>query len=463
MGQLGTFGDRDARLQTPTIGAEVAATFRLAVPLALTQVGQLAMFTTDLMIIGRLGALELAAGALAHTILFAAFVVGMGLMSAVAPLTAQAVGAGDTQKIRRSLRVGLHAALFLAVPMVALQLGCRPVLNALGQDPAVSALAATYMMTLAWSVVPAWGFMAVRGYMSALDAPNPGLWIMLAGIPLNAALAYLWVFGGGPFPTLGIVGAGIATTVVNSVMFAASLAVVAGAQPYRQYAPLQRLWRADWEQFRRLIWIGLPIAVAFSLESGLFSAASLMAGAISVEALAAHQIALQIAAVVFMLPLGIGMAASVRVGTPMGRGDRIALRQAGFISLGLGSIVAVLTMIATLATTDVIPVLFLGSRTAETAATFDLATVLLVYAAAFFVVDALQCIANGALRGINDTRFSMFAALISFWVIGFGVAWGLAFETSLGARGIWIGLLAGLTAYAILLVARFWWRTRDGS
>lgn len=441
---------------------EVRATIVLALPLALTQIGQLAMFTTDLALIGRLGAEYLAAGALAHTILFTAFIPGMGLMSAVAPLTAQAVGANTPQMVRRSLRVGLHAALALALPMIALQVYSRPLLTLLGQDPQVSDLAVTYLHSLAWSVLPAWGFMAVRGYMSALGAPNPGLWIMLAGIPANAALAYALIYGWGPFPALGLIGAGIATSLVNAAMLTAALWVIANAAPYRAYAPLANFCRPDWEHFRKLLWIGVPVAVAFTLEHGLFAASTLMAGAISTTALAAHQIAFQVAAIVFMLPLGISMAASVRVGTPFGALDMDLARQAGFVAIGLGALVCLVTMVTTIVAAGLIPALFLGARTPETAVTYDLAAILVVYGAAFFVVDGMQTIANGALRGLSDTRIPMVFSAISFWLVGFPVAWALAFWVDFGVRGVWLGLCAGLACYALLLVARFHLKARSG-
>jgi len=329
------------------------------------------------------------------------------------------------------------------------------VLIRLGQVPEVAARAGTYLSTLAWSVVPAWMFMAARGFMSALGAPNPGLWIMLAGIPVNAALAYVLIYGLGPIPALGLIGAGIATTTVNIAMCAAAAWVIAVMPRFAVHEPLVRLWRPDWEHFGKLIWVGGPIAVAFTLEHGLFMAATLLAGAISASALAAHQIAIQVASIIFMLPLGIGMAASVRVGEPFGAGNIARARRAGWVAISLSVALAVVTTIATIGGRDLVPVFFLGAVKPETADTHTLAALLMVYAAAFFVVDGIQCVANGALRGINDTRVPMLFALASFWLIGFPVSYVSAFTLGLGAPGIWIGLIAGLTVYAVFLVARF--------
>lgn len=450
-------------LQAATVRSEVVATVRLAVPLALTQLGQIAMFTTDLALIGRLGDEFLAAGALAHTVLFAAFLVGMGLVSAVAPLTAQALGARDAQMVRRSLRVGIHAAILLSIPTVGLILGfAQSALVALGQDGAVAANAARYLTSLSWSLAPAWVFFALRGYMSAVGSAQPGLWIMAAAIPVNLALAYVLIFGAFGLPALGLVGAGIATSVVNTAMCVAGAVVVARVESYGRFDPLVRLWRPDWGQFGRLMAIGLPIAGAMSLEHGLFTASNLMAGAISVPALAAHQIALQVASIAFMLPLGIGMAASVRVGLPFGAGDAGDVRRAGFVALVLGAGVALISLMATVALANWLPAFFLGAKGPGNAATYALASALMVYAAAFFIVDGLQAVCAGVLRGINDTRAPMVFAALSFWGVGFPACWAMAFWLDWGTRGIWLGLLASLAVYAAFLIWRFERLSRTG-
>lgn len=438
------------------ISVEVAETLRLAVPLALTQLGQIAMFTTDLALIGRLGPEYLAAGSLAHTVLFAAFLIGMGIVSAVAPLTAQASGAGDERMVRRSLRVGIHAAFAVAIPTIwVVYAFAEQMLVGLGQNPSVAAHAAVYLSSLIWAVLPGWVFLALRGYMSAVGSAQPGLWIMVAAVPLNLGLAYVLIFGGFGLPALGLIGAGIATTAVNLLMCVAAGWVVATWPSYARFEPLVRVWRPDWEQFTKLLAIGLPIAAAMSMEHGLFTASNLMAGAISVPALAAHQIALQVASIAFMLPLGIGMAASVRVGHPFGARDMTSARRAGFVAVGLGLTVTMLTMLATIATSGIVPQFFLGEATEDNRATFQLASALMIFAAAFFVVDGLQTICAGALRGLNDTRIPMIFSGISFWFVGFPACWLLAFTLDYGPKGIWIGLLISLTCYAVLLVNRF--------
>ncbi len=435
--------------------AELAETMALAWPMALTQVGQIAMMTTDLALIGRLGDRALAAAALAHIVLFVGFVLGMGLMSAVAPLAAQAFGARKPRLVRRALRVGLWAALLLGVPLNIVQLWAEDILRAAGQAPDLAALAGRYIAGLVWSVIPAWWFIALRNFMGAVNRPEPGLWITLAAIPVNALLAYGLIHGSFGLPALDLLGAGVATTLVTLGMCVAAVWVCYARRPFRKYRVLGRFWRADWTLLRQLLRIGLPISGAFLLEYGLFAAAALLMGWIGTTALAAHQIALQVAALLFMVPFGISLAATVRVGHAVGRGDPAGTRRAGFTAMALGiAFMAAMTLLI-VATRDAIPLLFLGADAAGAAKTAALAATLLALAASFFIVDGLQTIAAGALRGLNDTRVPLVFAALSFWLVGFVSAYALAFAAGLGAAGIWIGLTLGLLVYAALLVWRF--------
>jgi MATE family multidrug resistance protein len=434
---------------------ELIETMRLAVPMAMTQLGQVAMMTTDLALLGRLGDKIVAATALAHTVLFAAFVLGMGLVSAVAPLAAQAYGARQPRMVRRSLRVGLWASIMLGVPLTLAQLWGADMLLALGQAPEAAALAARYLMGLAWCLIPGWAFIALRNFMSAVNRPEPALWITLAAIPANGLLAYALIYGAFGLPRLDLLGAGIATTMVNTGMCFAAVWVAYAQHPFRKYRALGRFWRADWPLFGKLLVVGLPISGTFLLEYGVFAAAAMLMGSIGTTALAAHQIALQTASIMFMVPFGISLAATVRVGQAAGRRDAVATRRAGFVAVGLGTaFMAAMTLIVAL-TRSGIPYLFLGAEAADATATAALAATLLVLGASFFIADGIQTVAAGALRGLNDTRVPLLIAGLSFWVIGFAACYALAFPAALGAIGVWAGLSIGLAVYATLLVWRF--------
>ncbi len=421
-------------------------------PLALTQLGQIAMMTTDLAFIGRLGDGAVAAAALAHTIFFVSFTVGMGLVSAVSPLAAQAYGARNPHRVRRSLRVGLWAAFLISLPVMALPFRGEQILLALGQSPVGARLAQQYLFGLAWSILPGLWFLSIRGFMSAINRPEPILWITLAAIPANALLVYLLLYGEWGLPRLELFGAGLATSMINFAMFLAGLWFAARRRPFRKYHVLGHIWRIDWPLMRQLVILGAPISIAFLLEYGLFGAAGLLMGLIGTTALAAHQIALQIAAILFMVPFGIGMAATVRVGHAVGRRDAPAIRRAGFIATCLGiGFMSVMTLVVILERFAIAQI-FLGEA-ADAAA--ELTATLLLVGATFFIADGIQTIAAGSLRGMNDTRVPLVFATISYWLIGFPFACGLGFWTPLGAVGVWIGLSCGTFVYAALLLLRF--------
>jgi MATE family multidrug resistance protein len=435
--------------------AEIADTVKLAWPMALTQLGQIAMMTTDLALIGRLGDAAVASVGLAHLILFLGFVFGMGLVSAVATLAAQAYGAREPRMVRRSLRMGLWAAVILGIPINIAQMWGEDTLIAAGQTPEAAALAGRYLLGLAWSMIPAWCFIALRNFMSAVNRPEPALWITLAAIPINALLAYALIHGRYGLPRLDLLGAGLATTFVNLGMCAAAVWVCYAMHPFKKYRVLGGFWRMDWELMRQLIVIGLPISGTMLLEWGLFSSAAILVGWLGTTALAAHQIALQIAALLFMVPFGISMAATVRVGHAVGRADPIATRRAGFAAIALGAIIMVALTLIVVASRNVIPLFFLGEVGANNGEVMRLAGALLLVGASWFIVDGIQGIAAGALRGLNDTRVPMMYAALSFWIVGFTGAYVLAFSTGLGVFGVWIGFALGLWLFALLLTVRF--------
>jgi MATE family multidrug resistance protein len=437
------------------LALELTETLKLAVPIALTQLGQIAMMTTDLALIGRLGDEAVAAAALAHTVFFVSFTFGMGLVSAVAPLAAQAFGARSPRSVRRALRVGLWAALLISLPMMALPLFGERILLLLGQAPATAHLAQKYLLGLAWGGTPGLCFLAIRGFMGAVNRPEPGLWITLAAIPANALLVWLLIHGAWGLPRLELFGAGLATTIVNFGMFLASLWFAASRRPFKKYHVMGRIWRIDWALMRQLIVIGAPISIAFLLEYGLFGAAALLMGLIGTTALAAHQIALQIAAILFMVPFGIGMAATVRVGHAVGRNDAPAVRRAGFVATLLGVVFMSVMTLAVILGRYAIARFFFGEAADSAGAVIELTAALLLVGATFFVADGIQTVVAGALRGLSDTRLPLLFAAISYWLVGFPTACGLGFQTGLGAIGVWIGLSCGTAVYAVLLILRF--------
>jgi MATE family multidrug resistance protein len=364
--------------------------------------------------------------------------------------------------VRRSLRVGLWAAVMIGAPVNVVQLWGEDILLAAGQSSQTAALAARYLAGLVWWMIPAWCFIALRNFMGAVNRPEPALWITLAAIPVNGLLAYALIHGAFGLPRLDLLGAGLATTFVNLAMCAGAVWICCTQRPFKKYRVLGGFWRADWELMRKLMAIGFPISGGMMLEWGLFSSAALLVGWLGTTALAAHQIALQVATILFMVPLGVSLAATVRVGHAVGRKDTVGVRRAGFTAIALGGVLMAAMTALVVAFRHELPFFFLGGDAAAHADTARLCATLLLIGATFFVADALQGVAAGALRGLNDTRVPMLFAAISFWLIGFTSAYALGLRTSLGVVGIWIGFSISVTTFAVLLVWRFHRLTKDG-
>lgn len=443
------------RGQYHQLAIELSEVAKLAWPMVLTQLGQVAMTTTDLALIGRIGPEALAAAALGATIFLIGFTLGVGLLAPIAPLAAQAFGAKDLAAVRCTLRMGLWAALLLSLPIMAFALHGEQILLAFGQASDVARLAQRYLFGLAWGVVPALWFQGFRNFMAAVHRPQPALWITLAAIPVNALMAYILIYGKLGLPPLGLFGAGLASTFVNFTMFLAVLWFATIRHPFRDYQVLAHFWHFDWPFMQRLIVTGIPISLILLLEYGLFSAAGLLAGLVSISALTAHQIAFQVDLMLYVVPLGISTAAAVRVGHALGRGDAPGVKRAGLIAILLGILAAAILTSGVVAMRFQITGLFLDQTTDGGGATAELAANLLLIGASFFISDAAQHVAAGGLRGLKDTRVPLLFAGIANWAIGFTLSYVLGLKIGLGAIGIWIGLSVGTTVYAGFLILRF--------
>lgn len=437
------------------LAVELIETAKLALPMVLTQIGQIAMMTTDLAFIGRTGAEAVASAALAGRVYLVCFTCGVGLLAPVAPMVAQAFGADNLPMVRRSLRAALWMALLLSLPIMAFALRGEQMLVAFGQSPRAARLAQQYLFGLAWGVAPALWFQTIRSFMGAVHRPEPVLWITLAAIPMNALLVYLLMHGQIGLPRLELFGAGLATTLVNCGMFLAGLCFVTMRRPFRDYYALAHLWRLDWALIWQLIVIGLPISIAALIGYGVFTAAALLAGLISTSALVAYQIALQVAAIPLMISFGIGSAAAVRVAHAVGRNDGPGIMRAGLVAMFLGVVIAAMMTLTIIIVRFEIAQCFLGESAGDANPTIELAAKLLLIGASFFIPEAVLSIVGGSLRGLKDTRVPLLFAGIAYWLIGFSLSYVLGVKIGLGAIGIWIGLSVGTTIYAGLLVLRF--------
>ena len=423
----------------------------LALPLVITQVAQIGIGTTDILLTGRLGPQPLAAGALAMNLYMTLWLFGLGMVNAVAPLAAEAEGAGRPDDVRRAIRQGLWVATAYSLPAMVLLWNAEAILLWFGQDPGIAALAGDYMHALMWSFPTSLWLIVLRNFVAAVGRPGLMTLVLVGGIAVNYVGDLLLMFGHLGFPALGLVGAGVVSAVVYALMFAALSLVVVRHSVLRRYQVFIRIWRSDWARFRVILKLGWPIGISIVAESALFAAAGLLMGLIGTDALAAHAVAVQCVVIAFMIPLGISQATTVRVGRARGAGlPRLAAR-AGWIGIGLGPVVCIGIALVFL----LLPELLIAAFAVESQAVRDLAITFLAIAAFFQTFDGIQAIAQGALRGLRDTRVPMYIAIFSYWLFGMPICAFLGFVVEFGATGIWLGMAAALAMSAILLVLRF--------
>lgn len=445
-----------------TWGAELRALFILAWPLVLAQLAQHALWTTDLIVMGMLGAQYVAAGALANAFFFALQLTAIGIVGAVAPLVSQALGARDIKAVRKILQAGLWIGLACAVVMVPLVWQAEVILVALGQNPESAKLAATFLHYAVWLVFPAFAIIAIRSFLAAHGSTGVILLITVTGVVVNALGNYALVLGNWGFPRLELAGSGIVTTIVNLFMLGLMLLYVSRHRRFRRYHILARMWPPDWSRLREIMRIGFPIGLMLLAEVGLFSVAAFLMGWLGTDEVAAHAIALQCASLAFMVPLGLSQATTVRVGLAYGRRDPEGVRKAGWMSLILTLGFMTATAITFLAIPRTLVALFLDPANPANQNALALGATYVVIAGLFQLADGAQVSAGSALRGISDTKWPLVIALLGYWLVGMPIAYVGGFVLGWRGVGIWTGLAFGLAAVAVVLVARFAMRERLG-
>jgi MATE family multidrug resistance protein len=453
--------------QAPAAGGwlkrELAATFALSWPLVLANVAVNAMTATDFMMLGWLSPRALAAGALGFNLYQPAFLLGIGVVAALSPIAASKLGAGEgAGGIRRATQQAFLSALMIAaVTWIALS-QTTPILIAIGEAPDLARDAGVYMRGFQWGLAPSLLFFAGRSVFAALERPRATLVAGLVAVAFNALANYALIFGKLGMPALGIIGSGLATTLSQALMLAV---LVAASLIDPRMRPL-RLFALPWLPAGRelaALWrLGLPIGATIVAEVGVFSAATLVMGLISRPALEAHAIALQIASLAFMVPLGLGQAATVRVGHAYGARDPSAISRAGWSAFGLTAAFAVLSATTMIAAPRLLIAPFIDVDAPANAGTVRLAYAFLFVAAIFQIFDASQATLANMLRGLHDSRWPLVIALLGYWAIGAPVGVALAFATPLGGVGVWIGLAIGLAVVAVLLMARWLGKERRG-
>ncbi|HET9152119.1 MAG TPA: MATE family efflux transporter [Gemmatimonadales bacterium] len=433
--------------------ADLRELLALALPVVVVQVGLMLMGVVDSIMVGRVSAAALAGVAIGNVYFFAVAVFGMGIVMALDPVVAQAVGAHDEPAIARAVQRGVLISLGLTLPCSLPLFFGGPVLTALAQPADAVSVAHGYLVRLVPSMFPFFGFIVFRQTLQAMGRMAPIVWLTVLANLLNAFLDWVLVYGKFGFPVLGANGAAWATTIARWAMMLGLLAAA-----WRDLHGHLKRWHPEVFELaplRRMLAIGAPIGAHMQLEFGVFGAVGLLMGRLGTPALAAHEIALNLASLTFMVPLGVAAAGTVLVGRAVGQGAPERVGRAVRASM----VVGVAFMCGTALTFLTVPEWFARIYSRDVGVVAVAAT-LIPLAGVFQVFDGIQAISAGLLRGLADTRYPMIVGLIGFWLVGLPVSLLLAFPLGWGPRGLWWGLVAGLVAVSFLLLRRVRHRLR---
>ena len=444
--------------------AELRATLRLSWPLAAANLLQMLTYAIDVIFIARLGDDQLAASALAVALFGLVLWALSGLTGAVAPVAAAELGerAPALRAVRRSVRMALWLALFSGTAGIAVCLLLGPLMRVTGQQPHIIAMAIEYNTLLVVSLVPMLFCNVLRSFVSTLDRPIFATVITAGGIFVNALANYAFIFGNLGAPELGLKGAAVATIFTTLTTLAAYVVAIRLDKKLHRYHVFGRWWSPDWARLMHIVRVGTPIALTITAEAGIFGAAAFLMGNIGASQLAAHTVALQIAALAFQVPFGVGQAATIRVGYFYGARDPEGVKRAGWTAIVVGTGFMALTALAMVIIPKPLIAIYVDPWDPKNAVLVGFALQYIVIAAAFQLVDGMQAVAAGALRGLQDTRIPMWIAAFAYWVPGIGTSLVLGFMTPLEGVGVWIGLATGLTVAAVLLGWRWHRRERLG-
>jgi len=422
----------------------------LALPVVADQIGLMSMGFVDTIMVGKLGPEALGAVGIGASVYFFYMVFAYGVVSAVGPTVAQAFGAGDEGEIARSVGQAFWLALLLTAGGVLITWNVGDVLRLLGQPAELIPLAERYTRALSYGILGSLLFATLRAFLVGLGRTRVTMVVSICAGVINAGLDYVFIFGGAGMPALGVAGAGFATTTVQWCMFAVTLYYTLRARDLRPYRFLRQILPPDPRHLLRLLRLGAPIGGGNSMEVGIFALTSLLMGQIGTIALASHQVAINVASITFMIPLGISTAITTRVGQAIGRNDRPGAELAGWIGIALAIAVMCVTAIIFLTLPRAIVTIYTGD-----ADVLAYASTLLMIAGAFQIFDGAQVAALGALRGLKDTARPMLVNLLAYWGVGMPTGYSLAFLAGLEGPGLWWGLTSGLAVAAILHSIRF--------
>jgi multidrug resistance protein, MATE family len=442
-------------LSDPSVRTEAREFLKLAIPLASAQVAQAATGFVDTVMMGWLGQDVLAAGGLATIVFMAFMMTGIGIVSGVSPLVAEAYGANQARRIGQIVRQGLWIALLLAIPGMQIIAHLDGTMRQFGQTPTTVTLADAYLSVMAWGLFPAIAFAVLRGCIVSLSQARPVMIIVLAATLFNAVGNYVLAFGKLGFPAMGVTGLAVASIGAHWIMFLSLLGYMLWHRQIQDYSLFRSLQRFEPKVVQQLLWVGIPIGIAAISEYGLYTIVTFLMGALGTSVLAAHQVVMQTVMVIFMVPLAMSYAATVRIGQWFGQRNWRQVGQAAWVSLGLAVSFMLVTAIALFTYPRQIIGLYLDLSDPVNAEVVATGVSIMMIAAFGQILDGVQRTANGILQGLQDTRIPMLLGIVAYWGIGLTTSYLLGFHTSLAGAGVWIGSYTGLAAAAVAFLLRF--------
>lgn len=447
-------------LTVNSLGWEIKKFFQLAIPLASAQLAQSLTGFFDTLMMGRLGTETLAAGGLASLSFSAFLFTTSGIVMAVTPKIAQAYGAGNKNRIENIARQGLWLVLLLTIPMTIAIAHLDSWMGRFGQAESTVTLANTYLDIMLWGFFPALGFMLLRGVVSGLSQARPIMAVVIAGTVFNIFGNYVLAFGKYGFPPLGLAGLALATVATHWGMFLALIIYIFQQRQLQKYLIFQQLYLFKPDLIWELVKLGFPIAVFSALEIGLFTVVTYLMGALGTDVLAAHQIVLQTIIVIFMIPLGMSFAATVRVGQWLGQKNLEGVKRAGYLSIAVGFIFMTVMAIALLSFPQLVVGLYIDIHDSANEKIIALVSPMLTIAAFSQILDGVQKIAYGSLQGLQDTRIPMLLSIPAFWIIGLPIGYWLGFHFDWGGAGLWLGQSIGVAIAGVVFTCRFYYLTK---
>lgn len=431
---------------------EAKATLRLGSPIIVGQVLQMSMGFVDTVMAGNLSPNDLAAVAIGSSFITPIYVFSIGLLMAINPIIAQLVGGNKLDQIGRTVRHAGYVGLVLALISIVLLLNMRWALDFMGIDPIVSDLAFGYIKAMTWGFIPITLYLVLRFFNEGMTVSKPTMYVALLGLAFNISGNYSLMYGKFGFPALGAVGTGWASALVAWVMFFGMLIYSATKKEYKQFEIFNSIKKPEWRFIKEILHIGIPNGISSFMEVTMFALISLFMGSMGTTIVAGHQVAINIGSIIFMIPLGLSSAISIRVGTFMGKKDIYKAKIAGFSGIALCVFIAVFMASILLIFPNFLVSIYTNDKTVA-----DIAVSLLLMAAIFQISDGLQVSGMGALRGLKDTTIPMIVNLIAYWVVGLPSGYLIGIYFNYGPVGLWMGLILGLSVAAVLHNIRFYY------